>query len=128
MHPKIFDEQPAGIDVADHTGADRAVVWSRGLVAHENPEIGIGRVAQKRRVVFAQPFTEHVLIVRGRLVLETEAMPGRQFHRDPHGAREAPSMLSSGAAFVSHRQRREGMDRDSELAIVRRAYAKHVMA
>src|SRR5438046_6413450 len=27
MHPKIFDEQPAGIDVADHTGADRAVVW-----------------------------------------------------------------------------------------------------
>src|SRR5438046_1039630 len=29
MHPKIFDEQPAGVDVADQTGADRAVVWSR---------------------------------------------------------------------------------------------------
>src|SRR5205807_1573426 len=60
-----------------------------------------------------------------RLVLETQSMPGRQLHRILVGERRAASCyprarLSSAAAGK--------MDRDNELAIVRRAYAKQVLA
>src|SRR6266851_888324 len=92
-HPEQVDEQPAGIDMADQPGADRA-----RIAPHENPEIIVGIVAQKRRVVGAEPIIDQVTVFPGRVLLDAEAKPGWQLHRDLLGI---PRMLSSGEAFVS---------------------------
>src|SRR5579863_6815143 len=60
--------------MADQPGVDLV-----RLVAHENPEIVERRVAQKRRVVPAEPVIDELAVVPRRVLLDTEAQPGRQF-------------------------------------------------
>jgi len=93
VHPQQVDEQPAGIDMADQPGADRV-----GIAPHENPEIVVGIVAQKRRIVVAEPIIDEIAVFPGRVLLDAEAKPGWQLHR---GLLGVPRMLSSDERFVS---------------------------
>src|SRR5947207_8298007 len=53
MHPQQVDEQPAGIAMGDEPGADRPREYGT-VLAQEGHEIGLTRVAQKRRVIDAE--------------------------------------------------------------------------
>src|SRR5215470_5396060 len=55
--PQIFDEQPASIDMADQPGPDFG-----GRAADKQTEIGVARVAQKRRIELAQRVAEEVVV------------------------------------------------------------------
>src|SRR5207302_3872933 len=79
VHPQQVDEQPAGIDMADQPGANRA-----GIVAHKDAEIGEGRIAEKRLVVFAETVIDDLAVFPGWIILEAEAKPGRQIHWHPY--------------------------------------------
>src|SRR5438094_6183181 len=68
--------------MADQPGADPA-----GIVAHEDAEIGEGRIAKKRLVVFAQTVIDDLAVFPGWLVLEAEPKPRRQIHDAPRVAR-----------------------------------------
>src|SRR3954451_6680701 len=71
MHPKQVHEQPAGIAVSDQAGADRA--WALGsVVPDEDAEIGVARVAQKRRVVGTEPVIDNFAVGPARLVFEAQ--------------------------------------------------------
>src|SRR5207302_8589880 len=105
-HPQQVDEQPAGIDMADQPGANRA-----GIVAHKDAEIGEGRVAEKRLIVFAETVIDDLTVFPRRIVFETEAKPGRQIHRELLSGSRVPLMLSSTAPLVS--PARGEMNRDT---------------
>src|SRR5207244_7102784 len=79
MYPKQVHEKPASITVADQPGADR-----RALIANEDAEIAVGRVVQKRRVIFAEAIVDDIPVVPRWVVLEGEPEPGRQVHRSLH--------------------------------------------
>src|ERR1700730_12773895 len=80
MNPEQIDKQPAGIKMPDQTGLDGARV-----VAHEQPEIVIAIVAQKRRVVIAEPLVDKLAIRRRRVLFDAEAATGRQIHAELPG-------------------------------------------
>src|SRR5216683_1092853 len=63
--------------MADQPGADQS-----GIVAHEDPEIGEGRIAQERLVILAEAVIDDLAVFPRWLILETEAKPGRQIHRE----------------------------------------------
>src|SRR5206468_2197678 len=120
LDPQQVDEQPAGIAIADQAGADLVAV-----VADEDAEIRVARIPQERRVVRAEPVIDDFAVGPGRIVLETEPKSGRQVHansREP----SKPAVLSSLDTPVRGRQ--EGMHREAETELIRRIYAKQVMA
>src|SRR5207302_5878928 len=86
----------------------------------------VARVPQKRGVVGAERFVDEFTIGPARLVLKTEPKSGRQLHRDLARAKDCGACYPERGRLAS--QRRKGMDRDTELGIVRRAYAKQIIA
>jgi protein-L-isoaspartate(D-aspartate) O-methyltransferase len=119
MDPQQIDEQPAGIEGANQPSADLA-----GFVAHEDAEIIVTIVDEKRRVVCAERLVDELAIRPRRVLFNAEAAAGRQVHG--RTIKEG----ASGHAIVAPRFRQPllgDMDRDTRLDIIRRAYAKRIM-
>src|SRR5437764_994429 len=81
LYPEQVHEQPSGIAIADEPGPDRSRDFGV-LLAHENAEIRIARVAQKRRVISAERLVDELPVLPRRVLLEAEAKPWRQIHHD----------------------------------------------
>src|SRR5438045_2577642 len=76
MHPEQVHEQPSGIAAADQPGLDRARIF-RAFVTHEDAEIRIARIAQKRRVIDAETVIDELPVLPGWILLEAKPEPGR---------------------------------------------------